>query len=162
MNEARAALVLCHRSGCVVQCSRERPHPVATRLAVVKLIQAYALPTSCHDVPPQALVEGLVGGLERHGGRLMLGSHVERVLLDERCVFVHVIECWAALNCDPGSQTVSTLVAVAVMRGLEPFGRHRPSVVVTVLPIMTGAEPAVWRCGAAAASTRGRWASMIH
>ncbi|GLC40753.1 hypothetical protein PLESTB_000026100 [Pleodorina starrii] len=32
----------------------------------------------------QALVEGLVGGLERHGGRLMLGSHVERVNLDSR------------------------------------------------------------------------------
>ncbi|EFJ39448.1 hypothetical protein VOLCADRAFT_84931 [Volvox carteri f. nagariensis] len=32
----------------------------------------------------QALVQGLVTGLERHGGRLMLSSHVERVNLDSK------------------------------------------------------------------------------
>ncbi|GIL52582.1 hypothetical protein Vafri_8402 [Volvox africanus] len=32
----------------------------------------------------QALVQGLVEGLERHGGRLMLSSHVEKVNLDNK------------------------------------------------------------------------------
>ncbi|GFR48781.1 hypothetical protein Agub_g10729, partial [Astrephomene gubernaculifera] len=32
----------------------------------------------------QAVVNGLVDGLQRHGGRLLLSSHVERVLLDAR------------------------------------------------------------------------------
>ncbi|PNW72273.1 hypothetical protein CHLRE_16g674950v5 [Chlamydomonas reinhardtii] len=32
----------------------------------------------------QAMVQGLVGGMEKYGGRLMLSSHVDKILLDDK------------------------------------------------------------------------------